>query len=610
MTPVMRGRHQPAAGLILSLAVLLVYSRLLGAGFVAFDDDLHVYANPFLNPPTLQSLARLWRHAYEQLYVPLAYTIFAAIARLAEVPAHLDSSIGHIVSLDPTAFHVVSVALHAANAWLCFCLARRLTGETRLAWLCSLLFALHPLQLESVGWISELRGLTSGGFALLALNAFVASRQASEQARARKLLATSAFLVTCAMLCKPSAAVLPLVALEIDRIVFRSPWRKALATAAIGGAIALPFALITHAAQYVARAGQSLWWQRPFIAGDALTFYLFKTLVPIHLGVDYGRTPDWVMSRVWGYLAWVVPVALLAVGYMNRQRRPLTWLGALLFVTFLLPTLGLAPFAYQAYSTVADRYAYLALIGVGLMVADAVERARPRMIAARLAATACAALALLSFTQSRYWLASSALLRHAIDVNPAAAFAYNNLGDAELANGELGAALADYRACIEHDPTLVKAHINLAEVYTALDQPAEAERALAQVDEAPGMTSDDLSNLGIVLMKMNHPARALQALATAATMDPRSPSTLFNQANALAAVGQFDQAEVAFRQCVALAPTLAGAHTGLGIVLAETGRLPDAVTEFRAAVRLQPNDPAALDDLKKAEALLRGPPGH
>src|SRR5580692_3445822 len=214
MTPVMRGRHQPAAGLILSLAVLLVYSRLLGAVFVAFDDDLHVYANPFLNPPTLQSLARLWRHAYEQLYVPLAYTIFAAIARLAEVPAHLDSSIGHIVSLDPTAFHVVSVALHAANAWLCFCLARRLTGRTRAAWLCSLLFALHPLQLESVGWISELRGLTSGGFALLALNAFALSRQASERARARKLLAASAVSVICAMLCKPSAAVLPLVALE------------------------------------------------------------------------------------------------------------------------------------------------------------------------------------------------------------------------------------------------------------------------------------------------------------------------------------------------------------------------------------------------------------
>ena len=117
--------------------------------------------------------------------MPLAYTLFAGIARLAEVPAHLDSSIGQTVSLDPTAFHLVSVGLHLANASLCFCLVRRLTGRARAAWICSLVFALHPLQLESVGWISELRGLTSGGFVLLALNAFVQSRQGGDRAWAQ-----------------------------------------------------------------------------------------------------------------------------------------------------------------------------------------------------------------------------------------------------------------------------------------------------------------------------------------------------------------------------------------------------------------------------------------
>jgi tetratricopeptide (TPR) repeat protein len=590
--------------LALSIVVLLVYVRIFSAGFVAFDDDLHVYANPFLNPPTLESVARLWRHAYEQLYVPLAYTILAAIAHFAQVPAHVDSSIGHSISLDPTPFHVAGVALHLANAWLCFSLVRRLTGRARLALLCALPFALHPLQLESVGWISELRGLTSGTFALLALNTFVLSRQAGGQARSRKLLAASVLLVSGALLCKPSAVVLPLAALAIDRIVFRSPWRRALATAALWAAVALPVALVTRATQTVPAAGQSVWWQRPFIAGDALAFYLGKTLLPIDLGVDYGRTPHAVMSHLWGYLAWIIPVTLLVLAFRARERRPLAWLGALLFGTFLLPTLGLVPFAYQAYSTVADRYAYLALIGVGLVVADAVERVRPQRIALLGAAAAFLTLGLLSFHQSRSWLTSADLLHHTIDVNPAAAFAYNNLGDTALANGDLAAALADYQACVARDPTLVKAQINLAEVYTALDQPAQAERALAEAEKAPEMTSDDLSNLGIVLMKMNQPARALQALETAVAMDPRSPSYLFNQANALAAVGQFDRAESAFRRCLALAPTLAGAHTGLGIVLAETGRLTEAITEFRAAVRLQPDDRAALDDLKRAEDLM------
>jgi Flp pilus assembly protein TadD len=592
---------------------MVVYLRVFAAGFVGFDDDIQVYANPFLNPPTFASVARLWQHSYEQLYVPLAYTIFAAIARIAQVPAHAESSIGHTLSLDPGAFHDVGVALHAANALLCFLLVQRLTRRKTSALLASLLFALHPLQLESVAWISELRGLSSGFFALLALNTLILSRQVAGEAsaRSRALLAASALLVTCAMLCKPAAAILPLIALAIDRIVLATPWRKAVVAASIWAACALPFAWITRSVQAVSTLGESLWWQRPFIAGDALAFYLFKTFIPVDLCVDYGRTPHWVMSHAWAYLTWAAPVGLLVLGYRIRQRRPLTWLGILMFATFLLPTLGLVPFSFQAYSTVADRYVYLALIGVGLALADAIHDVRPRRLVLSVISVALVALAVLSFNQSRHWIGSLNLLRHTIDVNPDAAFAYNNLGDREQANGEYAAALADYRACVEHDPTRLKAYINMAEVYATLDQPAEAERALAQVTRttgmmADGMIADDYSNLGIVLMKLHEYDRALGALAIAVAMDPSSPVHLFNQANALSALGQLDQAEVAFRRCMALAPTLAGAHTGLGIVLAETNRLAAAVDEFRTAVRLQPGDPAALDNLKRAESMLEG----
>jgi Flp pilus assembly protein TadD len=591
--------------LTLLVVIGLTYARLFSAGFVLFDDDFQVYANPFLNPPTLESVARLWQHAYQQLYVPLAYTILAAIARFAEVPAHVEPTIGQTISLAPAAFHAVSVALHVVNAWLCFVWVRRLTGRARAAWICSLVFALHPLQVESVGWISELRGLTSSAFGLLALNAFALARQVDDRVRSLRLLIASALLVMGAMLCKPSAAVLPVAALAVDRIVFQTPWRKALLVASIWGAVVLPFVLITHATQPIPAAGQSQWWQRPFVAGDALAFYLFKVVAPVDLGIDYGRTPRWVMSHAWGFLAWAVPVVLLVFAYLNRRRHPAAWLGFVLLVTFLLPTLGLVPFAYQAFSTVSDRYAYLALIGVGIMVSDAVDHVRPRSLAVSGGAVVLVALAVLTFRQSRYWLTSADFLRHAIDVNPDAGFAYNNLGDTALASGDLVAALADYQACVEHDPTHVKARINLAEVYTALNRPADAERAVADLMKIPGMTSDDVSNLGVVLMKMNQPARALQALATAVAREPGSPTFLFNQANALAAVGQFGQAEAAFRRCIAVAPTLAGAHTGLGIVLAETGRLADAIAEFHAALHLQPNDPAALDDLKRAEDLMR-----
>ncbi len=305
------------------------------------------------------------------------------------------------------------------------------------------------------------------------------------------------------------------------------------------------------------------------------------------------------MAHLWAYLAWIVPAALLVLAHRHRRRYPFIWLGALLFLLFLLPTLGLVPFAYQAYSTVADRYAYLALIGLGLVAAELLDRLKSPAFAA----VGVSVLGVLTVVQSGNWSTSSDFLRHTIDVNPRAGFAFNNLGDAHLANGDLGAALNAYEAAVRAEPTLVKAYINLAETYTALDRPGDAEHAMAELAKLPDRTSDDFSNLGIVLMKMGQPARALESLATAVSMDPDSPTYLFNQANALAVLGQLPQAEAVFRRCLAVAPALAGAHTGLGIVLAQTNRLAEAITEFRAALRLQPGDPAATDDLKRAELM-------
>jgi tetratricopeptide (TPR) repeat protein len=590
---------------------LLVYVRLFSAGFVGFDDDIHVYANPFFNPPTLHNLASFWQQAYEQLYVPLAYMIYAAIALFAQVPTHFDPSIGHTVSLTPTPFHVAGVAFHLINALLCFALVHQLTRRRAAALITSLVFALHPLQMESVAWISELRGVSSAFFALLALNALVLSRRTpiSAVGKSRVLMGASALFVAGAMLCKPAAAILPLVALAIDRIIIGTPWRRAMGAATIWAGCALPFALVTNSVQALAASGGSLWWQRPFIAGDAFSFYVFKTFVPVDLCVDYGRTPRMVMSHGWACLAWVVPVAVLLLGYRYRHRRPLTWLGILMFTTFLLPTLGLVPFGYQGYSTVADRYAYLALIGVGLVIGDAVDHFRPRKLVLGAVLAALGILAALSFGQSRHWTSSSAFLHHTIDVNPDAAFAYHNLGHAAQANGDYATALANYQACLAHDSTHLKAYVNLAQVYVQLNQPEDAARVIAKSMKTSnltpdGMTAGDFGNLGALLMQMGQHSRAVEAFSAAAVIEPESPVHLFNQANALSAIGQFDKAEAVFRRCVALAPDVAGAHTGLGIVLAETHRLAAAAEEFRSALRLQPDDPAALENLKRAESMM------
>jgi protein O-mannosyl-transferase len=561
--------------LALGLAVIVVYFRTFGAGFVAFDDDIHVYANPFLNPFSLENLSKLWQHAYEKLYIPLAYSILAGIALSARVPAQLVSSIGHTVTLSPTAFHVASVGFHIVNTWLCFSLVQRLVRSRSAALLCAFVFALHPLQVESVAWISELRGLSSAFFALAALNVFIQSRQLNDSApaKSRALIAASAVLVIGAMLCKPAAMVLPLVGLVLDRVALGTSWRRSLVPALIWLLCVLPFAWITRSVQEVHPMGLSLWWQRPFIAGDALAFYLFKTLVPVDLVVEYGRTPSSVMSHGWSYAVWVLPVSLLVFCFIHRQRRPIAWLGSLLFATFLLPTLGLVPFSFQAHSTVADRYTYLPMIGIGLIVADAVVRSK---IALRVASAVIVLLAILSFNQSSHWGDNSEFLRHTIDVNPNVAFAHNNLGTILLRQERVDEAIEHFNKALELDPGDAKTQNNLGLALVKLGRLDEAEPHYRKAVELNPRYFKAYENLGAVYLRTERPDAAIASLKAALAIQPSEAKALNDLGVAFMQSGRAAEGVDAFRRAVGLEPDNSQYRKNLGQALLEQGRLDEA----------------------------------
>jgi tetratricopeptide (TPR) repeat protein len=568
--------------LALVIAVILVYLRTFGAGFVEYDDDIHVYANPMLNPLSIENVGRFWQQAYEGLYIPLAYTILAGIALFARVPAQMMGSINHVVTLSPEAFHVASVGFHIANTLLCFSLALRLTRSRTAALLCSFVFAVHPLQVESVGWISELRGLSSAFFALAALNVFVLSRRTRERApaRSRVLLAASGVFVICAVLCKPVAVALPLVALIIDRVALRASWRRSMVTALTGVACVLPLALITRSVQNIHPEGASLWWQRPFIAADALAFYLFKTAVPTNLGVEYGRTPHSVMSHGWSYLVWVVPVGLLVFSYINRRRRPIAWLGSLIFVTFLLPTLGLIPFSFQAHSTVADRYAYLPLIGIGLVVADAVAAVRSN-IAVPTASAVIVVLAILSFNQSGYWVDNADFLRHTIDVNPDVAFAHNNLGSILLKEKQPADAIAHFNKALELEPRNALAENNLGLALVQLGRLGEAEPHFRKAVELNPRYFKAYESLGAVYLQTDRLDAAIASLKAALDIQPSEAKALNDLGIAFMRSGRAAEGLDAFQRAVGIEPGNPQYRRNLGQALLQIGRTDEASSYLR-----------------------------
>ena len=357
--------------IVIVAGCLLVYSQVPQLGWLTWDDRLHVPANPGLNPPTWQSLGQFWSEPYFSHYVPVSYTFWAGEVWLSRF---LFS--GPPAQLSPALFHVGSLLLHVVCACLVFFLLRRLVSAMGLRWSVVVSFASAG---RAVAWISETRTTLAGVWMLLALLSHVRTGDefefvgTSDTYRRRRVVGWFVVAWACctlAILSKPSAVALPVVAWVIDRFWLERTWRFSLFTLAPWLLPAFAVILITSDVQAgaarVADAVAPGW--RPLIALDALWFYLNKLVIPWPLSTDYGRTPQYVIqTKLIFFTPWIPLLVLLTLWYSLDRRWWLAPVG--ISIAALLPMLGLMPFGFQEISTVADRYMYLALLGPALALA-------------------------------------------------------------------------------------------------------------------------------------------------------------------------------------------------------------------------------------------------
>jgi Tfp pilus assembly protein PilF len=558
---------------------LAVFGQLCGHEFVLWDDGLHVFENPYLQSLTFDNILAIWRQPYGELYIPLTYTLWALTAAVSR-GWHASPSAG--LPLDPQFFHALNLLVYLLTVLVVWRIMRLLLSRTatspsptRVDWAAgagALLFAMHPVHVEAVAWVTGFKDVLYGFLACVAIWQYLlyargdvdasasgkSTRGKTHRLLGRYWLATGVFVL--ALLAKPTAVVIPAVALVLDIWGQPQTWRHRRLALLLWLVLAVLWGLFASQVQPPA-SGAFIppLWARPLIAGNAVSFYLYKLVVPVWLGLDYGRTPEAMLAQPWLLcLTALVPVGLVVWLWHKRTRVPWLVATAGVFVAGLLPNLGLVPFAFQAFSTVADRYMYLAMLGPALAIAWGLAQVRQRWLVIG-CAMVLGILGIRSAWQTSYWHDTVSLFEHELAIHPGSSVAHNNLGMVLAAQNRLTEATHYYTEAVRLWPRNTDAH----------------------------------NNLGNALSRQGKTPEAIQQYMEALRLKPNHPEAYNNLGAALASQGRVAEAIGHYTTALRLQPHYVKARLNLGVILAQQGRFAEAREQFAEVLRLDPTHTAA-----------------
>jgi tetratricopeptide (TPR) repeat protein len=596
---------------LLAGATIAVYGQVVGFDFVVYDDPHYVTENAHVRAGlTPEGVRWAFTAVHHGNWHPLT-----GLSYMLDV---------ELYGLSPGGHHLTSIVFHVLNALLLGAVLQSMTGAVYRSAVVAALFALHPLHVESVAWVSERKDVLSTFFGFLSMAAYVA--YARRGGAGRYLL--TALLFALSLMAKPMLVTLPLVFLLLDywplgrlgrrdgphgEAVARRASRWSVDRGSVAPVVAekLPLLLLTAASSVVTMMVQEptsteVVPLRLRLANAAVSYvrYGWKTLWPVDLSVLYphpnlaGGTP-WAAWQVAG--ASILLLAVTAAAARATARYALV--GWLWYLGTLVPVIGIVQVGPQA---MADRYTYVPIVGLFIAVvwatADLLRTVEelpriPRRIVAALAVGLLATLAVRSWHQTRYWRSSVALLRHAVEVAPSAAVMHANLGVALDQQGDADDAVFHYERALAIDPTLPAAHTNLGIILYArgdLDGALRHYRAALRVDDGSAKAHN---NLAIVLHVQGALDEAIGHYRSALEISPDFAEAHNNLARALDARGRRDEAIQHYRQALRLRPDLASTHTHLARALQAQGRDDEAVAHYREAVRLAPDDAVAHNNL-------------
>lgn len=543
---------------ILAMA-FIVYYPFRGAEFLLWDDDTHITANPLFHPLTWSHFFEIWTSSHESLYMPVTYSVWAALVAMIQCACGETWAQQGIV----WPFLMLNFIVHAANGLMVYILARKIAVRPFYAAVAALLFIFHPIQAEAVAPVSGFKELIWVSFALGSILALLSNRL---------MLALALSLLS--MLSKPTAAILPLIFAGIfisgdskkttrEKLSLLLPAFFAAAAISIVTKILQADQFLLHPVPLASRV---------WVIADSVGFYAKKMFWPLPLAPDYGRTPDWLLSHLPTnemILASVLLLAFIITAWkfpISIKKMPLP---LLVLIAPLLPVSGLISFLQQNYSTVTDRYLYFSMAGLAIGAAQ-IQTATTRLSKyfPALALAVVALLAAMAFEQTRLWNSNQSIFTHILAVNPDSFMAENNLGILAASRGDGQKALTHFQRSLQLNPRNAPAAKNYG---ILLYETGQAGEALAhfqnEVSRDPSQ-ADLRVGYGYVLDQLKRPADALKEFEAAVKIDPRRDD----------------------------------ANLFIGITLCQLSRCREAIPYFQELVHSAPQNQQYLEYLRKARA--------
>ena len=590
---------------MVSLTVV-AYLPALRGGFI-WDDDRYVTDNQTLR--TAHGLREIWLDpAATVQYYPLTFSAFWCEYQLW--------------GLHPFPFHLVNVLLQALNALLLWTLLRRL--HVRGAWWAAAVFAVHPVHVMSVAWITELKNVWSGAFFLTALLAYLrysgveAAPPAAEPGRRWFLYGLALALFLCALLSKTSTSILPVA------IVLILWWKRGhvarkdlvplwpfFAVAILFGAFTLW--LETHEKGAWGKEFTMPFLDRMLVAGRSFWFCLGKLLWPAQLTFIY---PRWQINptAVAPYLYVLAMVVLLLILWKARERIGRGPFAALVYFTLAFPALILVQVLFMMrYSFVSDHWQYLGSLSVFALVIGAIARGLARRNAEWqnagrfVGGLMLITLGTLTWRQTQVYRDVETLWRDTLAKNPEAVMAHNNLGNLLLLQGKTAEAESHYEQALTLSPDFAEAHFNHGFI---LARSGKLDEAIREFQETVRLKPDHAKaqyNWGKTLAEQGKNDEAILHFQEALEIQPNYPEVHDDWGNILVRAGKLQEAIAHYEQAVRLKPEYADAHNNLGVALALTGATEQAISHFAEALRLRPNFADAARNLSAARDLQNNP---